>query len=329
MRSNGNPEAAGARAMAKPIWAADIEVDAALAASVIEEQFPELREMAVEPFGIGWDNAAFLVGGRIVFRFPRRRASANLVEREVAVLPLVAPHVPLAIPAPRHAGVPSTEYPWPFAGYDLIAGTSADAVELSDDARCALAEPLGRFLRALHAVDAAPLVARGLPPDEIGRLDHRKRLPMAVERLAALAESAAWANAGVTAEPARFVAWLAAHPPAPLADDARTLVHGDLYARHVLLGANARPSGVIDWGDVHLGDPALDLAIAHLVLPARAHAAFRTAYGGVDERTWTAARYRAIYHAILELDYGVRADDAGMRASGSTALRLIEAELER
>lgn len=315
--------------MTQPAWTADIEVDAALAAGAIAAQFPALRGMPVEPFGIGWDNAAFLVDGRVVFRFPRRRVCANQIEREIAILPSVAPHVPLAIPAPRYAGVATPEYPWPFAGYDLIEGTTSCSVTLSDDARAALAEPLGRFLRALHAIDTKPLAARGLPPDEIGRLDHRKRLPLAAERLAALAESPEWARTGVAAEPARFIAWLAAHPPVALADDARTLVHGDLYARHVLLDASARPSGVIDWGDVHLGDPALDIQVAHLVLPASAHAAFRAAYGPVDERTWEAARYRAIYHAILELDYGVRADDVGMRASGAIALRLIESALGR
>ena len=83
------------------------------------------------------------------------------------------------------------------------------------------------------------------------------------------------------------------------------------------------PCGVIDWGDVHLGDPALDIAIAHLILPSSAHAAFRSCYGPIDEPTWNAARYRAIYHAILELDYGLRENDGGMRDSGETALRLI------
>ncbi len=121
---------------------------------------------------------------------------------------------------------------------------------------------------------------------------------------------------------AGLAGWLEANPPAPL-DGRRTLVHGDLYARHVLLDARARPCGVIDWGDMHLGDSAIDIAIAHLMLPARAHAAFRTAYGPIDERTWNAARYRAIYHAILELDYGTRAQDGRMRAIGATALRLL------
>ncbi len=314
--------------MTQPMWTADIDIDTALVTKLVGEQFPALRGATVEPFGIGWDNAAFLAGGRIVFRFPRRRACVHLIEREIALLPLVAPHVPLAIPTPRYVGAATADYPWPFAGYDLIEGTTSCSVALSEAARAALAEPLGRFLRALHALDTTPLVARGLPPDELGRLDHRKRWPLAAERVGALAENGTWATCGVVSEPKHIVAWLAGHPPRPLADDARTLVHGDLYARHVLLDADARPSGIIDWGDVHLGDPALDVEIAHLLLPGTAHAAFRAAYGGVDERTWEAARYRAVYHAILELDYGARTGDAGMRASGATALRLIEPELD-
>ena len=68
------------------------------------------------------------------------------------------------------------------------------------------------------------------------------------------------------------------------------------------------------------------MPIAHLMLPASAHDAFRDAYGSIDERTWTVARYRAIYHAVLELDYGVRADDAGMRAIGVTALQRLQTD---
>ena len=41
-------------------WAAEIEVDTALARSLIVEQFAQLRDASVEPFGVGWDNTAFL-----------------------------------------------------------------------------------------------------------------------------------------------------------------------------------------------------------------------------------------------------------------------------
>ncbi len=71
-----------------------------------------------------------------------------------------------------------------FAGYELLTGTIACSIVLSEDARRMLARPLGSFLRALHSIDPAQAIARGLPGDTIGRLDHNKRMPLAVERFA-------------------------------------------------------------------------------------------------------------------------------------------------
>jgi aminoglycoside phosphotransferase (APT) family kinase protein len=300
-----------------PQWTADIDIGLPLAATLVASQFPEFARATVEAFGFGWDNAAFLVDRRVVFRFPRRHVAAGLIEREIAVLPQIAAHLPLAISASHFIGVKTSEYPWAFAGYDLIGGSTSCSLGLTDSSRGALAEPLAEFLKALHGVEPAELVALGLPPDEIGRLDHDKRLRMTHERAAALTE------AGQLDSGDFFTDWLEAHPTVTLEDAKRRLVHGDLYARHILINESGQPTGVIDWGDVHLGDPALDIAIAHLILPSSAHAAFRAAYGAIDDRTWTTARYRAIYHAILELDYGIREGDAGMRESGLTALRLI------
>ena len=56
----------------RPPWTADIDVDAALAERLIATQFPEFAAATFEPFGSGWDNAAYLVGGCTVFRLPSR-----------------------------------------------------------------------------------------------------------------------------------------------------------------------------------------------------------------------------------------------------------------
>jgi aminoglycoside phosphotransferase (APT) family kinase protein len=301
----------------QPQWDADILVDAERARRLIVESFPEMPCDTVVPFGQGWDNAAFLVDDRVLFRFPRRRVAAHLIDREIAVLPRLAPHLPLAISSPAFVGTPNEAFPYRFAGYEPIAGTTACSVALDDERRGACAEPLGAFLRALHGIDPAPFVATDLPGDEIGRLDHAKRRVMTEKRLPVVLASGAVPDAGA------FAAELDRQPPIPLADADRRVVHGDLYARHIVLDDGGRPAGVIDWGDVHLGDPGIDLAIAFLLLPPDAHAAFRAAYGTIDDRTWNVARYRAIYHAFLQIDYGVREDDAGMLGSGQTALRMM------
>jgi aminoglycoside phosphotransferase (APT) family kinase protein len=305
---------------ASSFWAADIHIDVTLAQQLIASQFPTLPRRPLRPFGNGWDNTAFLIDDEFVFRFPRRRIAAPLLEREIALLPHLSSRLPLAVPVPCFVGAPTAGYPWPFAGYRLIPGATADSLPLSDDARRELAIPLAAFLRALHAIDPVPLVACGLPLDELGRLDHEKRLRLTRERSReheADGEFARW-------QP--LLTWLEEHPPARAAADQHCVLHGDLYARHVVLNSEAQAVGVIDWGDIHFGDPALDIAVAFLLLPPHAHAAFRTAYGLIDERTWSAARYRAIYHAVLEYDYGVRSGDRKMHEMGRLALDFLKGE---
>ena len=306
--------------MATPQWTADLHVDVPLATALIRSQFNDIAAVSVAAFGNGWDNTAFLVDGTLLVRFPRRAAFAYLIETEVAVLSLIAAAVPLAVTAPTHVGRPSEIYPYTFAGYPLIAGRTAITASLSERQRAELAVPLAQFLRALHAVPTGALVARGLRKDDMGRLDHIKRRAHTQTRLETLAQR------GLD-DGTAFIAWMDAHPPQAPEPGALCVVHGDLYAQHIVLNEERRPVGVIDWGDVHLGDPAIDLAVAHQLLPLAAHERFLQAYGPVDERTWNAARYRAIYHALIELDYGIAEHDDAMRDAGRSALEMIRPQL--
>jgi aminoglycoside phosphotransferase (APT) family kinase protein len=77
---------------------------------------------------------------------------------------------------------------------------------------------------------------------------------------------------------------------------------------------------VIDWGDIHLSDPAVDLAIAHSFLPPTAHAAFRQAYGPVDADTWQVARLRALWHSLTVLVYADEVGDTDLVREGHVAL---------
>jgi len=268
-----------------PAWTPEIEVDEELAKRLIRSQFPALENAPVRRIGQGWDNAAYLVEEHLVFRFPQREIAAPLMERENRLLPLLAPALPLPIPTPRYIGVPQGSYPWSFAGYEIILGVMACTREPNDDERRVLAADLARFLRALHDVDPAPLIEAGLPQDLIGRLDP-SRLKIEDEPLGG----------------------------------PRCVVHGDLYARHLLLDTSRRLSGVIDWGDLHYGSAAVDLMAVHQLIPPRHHDAFLEIYGPVDERTWRFARARALHHARTVEEYTKVIDDAALRNSARIAL---------
>src|SRR5436190_23273677 len=103
-------------------WAAEVEVSPQLGARLIEGQFPELRPVRAEPFGVGWDNVALRVNEKYVFRFPRRELGARCLEAEVRVMPSIAPLLPLAAPDHRFVGRATPEFQWPFAGYEMIRG---------------------------------------------------------------------------------------------------------------------------------------------------------------------------------------------------------------
>lgn len=281
-------------------WLAEREIDASTAARLIAAQFPALAPVHLSPLGAGWDNTVFAVNQAYAFRFPRRRQALALMDTEWKLLDALAPQLPLAIPRPLFHGQPSPEFTWPFAGYTFVAGQPADVADLNHAARLAAIEPLAAFLKALHAFPAEDL---GLPGDTLAKVDIVQRLPQTHSRLLAARDK------GLLADLAPFEALIAALPAATPTTRPQRLVHGDLYIKHLVVDARQRLTGVIDWGDAHLGDPATDLSIVYAFLPPDARTAFWRAYGAVDDMTLTLARFRALFHNLALLHYGVDTQD--------------------
>jgi aminoglycoside phosphotransferase (APT) family kinase protein len=302
-------------------WSPERVVDVALARALVESQFRDLVPARVDLLGVGWDNTAFLVNGAWVFRFPRRSIAVPLLERECKLLPAIAPTVPLPIPVPVYVGAPSSAFPWPFAGYRRLEGQTACSASFSDEARLDLAEPLARFLRALHAFPASEASRLGATGDELGRVDLEARIPKARACLGELEELAL-----LDRDTARSLERVLERIEGTAVPSDETLVHGDLYARHVLVDARGRAAGVIDWGDLHLGHRAVDLGVAHIFLPARARGAFRRAYGPIDDATWELARVRALYHCANVTRYAHRVGDVDLLREGRSALSWLSAD---
>ena len=296
--------------MSEP-WAAERSMSVDEARALVVDQFPQLAGLPVKALGEGWDNHAFLVG-EWVFRFPRRAVAAPLIEFEARILPAIAPGLPLAIPVPRYLGLPTESYPWKFLGYARLPGGTATRARLDDAQRAGSADEIGRFLAALHAIPTATLE---LPRDTFGKLGTATALPRAQRYLARIEQQ------GSHPDPKRIQAALEQSADGLRAAGAGTLVHGDLYASHLLVGDDGLAIGVIDWGDLHQGDRAVDLAFAHGFLHAGAIERFRKAYGEIDEATWRLARFGALVHAIVELAYAhdVHDADALAEAHGSLA----------
>jgi aminoglycoside phosphotransferase (APT) family kinase protein len=87
-------------------WDAERDLDEAVVRRVLAEQFPELDVDQIHPLATGWANSVWIVNHELAFRFPRRAIALPGVEREIMVLPPLAPRLPLAIPVPTSGVVP-------------------------------------------------------------------------------------------------------------------------------------------------------------------------------------------------------------------------------
>lgn len=297
-------------------WDADIAVSESLAQRVLAQQFHEFALADVRTLDFGWDNAVFLVDETNVFRFPGRQVAVELLEMENRVLPWLAAQLPTQIPNPQFVGRATSEYPFPFSGYRRISGTVPHRLRLDDVARAAVATPLGTFLRTLHGASVSHAIDRGMAAsDSIGRMDLRKRLPMF---LAKIDEAAA---KRLIDNPLQLRHEAEKLQSAGLdASGHRAVVHGDLNFRNILVHSNGGLAGVLDWGDAHIGHPAVDIAFAYGYLPPTARAVFFEAYGPVSPEMRQLARFRALYMSLLILLYAHDIQDADQLAEARREL---------
>ena len=302
----------------RPEWAAEVDRDEARVRTIVAGQFPDVSLDGLAPLAAGWDNALWVTGEGIAFRFPRRAIAVAGVDREIALLPRLAPELPLPIPVPTLIGRPAEGYPWPFFGARLLPGREIADAPLGH-ARQAFGVALAGFLRALHAPSVVAALGAGLARDPIGRADMTRRVPRTRERFATLASLGLW-----TAPPAAVALLDEADTLPATTDDA--LVHGDLHVRHVLVGPDGMPSAVIDWGDLAVADPSVDLSLYWSQLDGPARAAFREAYGA--QRLTPARLLRARVLALfLDAALAAYAHDTGNDALLRTTLDGLERTL--
>jgi aminoglycoside phosphotransferase (APT) family kinase protein len=258
--------------------------------------------------GEGWDNSVWVLEEQWAFRFPRREIAIPGVERELDVLPRLAPLLPVPIPLPRFVGKPSERFPWPFFGARLLPGREPADADLDDEMRADLGAELGRFLRVLHDAELAVV----LPVDPLGRADMAIRVPRARQCLTEVEV------AGIWHVPARVAEVLddALQLPSP---ESAVVVHGDLHVRHVLV-EDQRLSAVIDWGDACRGDPSIDLQLVWSWLPPAGRARFVEAYGSIDHARLLRARTAALYFSAMLASYAHSVGNANLERESIAGL---------
>lgn len=273
---------------------AEVVVDARLVRRLVRAQHPDLADRPVRRLGTGWDNEVFRLGPDLVVRVPRRTLGADLIGTELDWLPHLSPGLPLPTPEPVRRGVPTDDYPFPWAISRYVPGRPVGAEALSGPAGVRAAAVLAGFLRALHV--PAPAGAPHNPYRGVPLADRTEAFARALtDALPAVA--AGWAGAA-------RAAW-AEVVQVPGHAGGRRWLHGDLHGLNVL-AARGRLSGVIDFGDLCGGDPATDLACAWLLLDGPGRGELRDRMG-ISDQEWERGRGWALYLAVMFLAHGAQA----------------------
>ncbi len=302
--------------MSKP-WVAQIAVSETLAKDLIEKQFSQLSVTAINKIGEGWDNTAFVINHTYVFRFPRREIAVGLLQHENQLLPALHKHLNINIPLPEFLGKPSDAFAWPFSGYKMLKGITADKLALQKIDRQKNLKALAAFLKQLHNTDLANSLADFDISDEISRLDILKRTPQTLERFWQLEKEYNLKR------PKAIIRYLE-NIDHLIPSEKTSIVHGDLYAKHLLMDDKKQLCGIIDWGDAHRGDKAVDLAVVQAFLPHNIHEAFLNLYGYVCDKTWSLAFFRAIYSSVTILCYGLDMKDKALAQEALFSLKNLE-----
>jgi len=226
------------------------------AGELIREAFPDFDVRSVRLEGAGWDNRAFTVNDELVFRFPQFEQVLPYLEREIQILPQLAALSPVPLPRIEFIGKRGRNQPFlrRFVGYRRLAGAALDARtwnRLSGACRERAVEQLAGFLEVLRdfPVDRASTLG-------VGREHHRKRVLDLLEtgRSSVFALLSACERESIEGAVGAYLDDEACFDYRP------ALLHADLAGEHILWDAvTERVSGILDFGDVVIGDPDFDL----------------------------------------------------------------------
>ncbi len=326
-------------------------MDAERCRSLIQTCFPSLSVRSIEFLAEGWSSSVWQINDEHVFRFPRRPEICPGLLKEIQLLPVLAPALPLSIPCFEYAWTGGPEYEGVFVGYRWIPGVPMTAEHWAFAGRAtnhaasntitlptAVAPPatrtevvtagrgscdrllparqLGEFLTALHGFPLEQAAAAGIPEGSPAqwREEYRRFYQTVRQRVFPLLEAekqrriaAAWE--GFVRDNANFC-----FQPA--------LIHGDLSGEHILFDVGQGGiTGVIDWEDAAIGDPAFDFTgLLGDYGPEVAQRVLAAYHGPADPGMLSRACFYAAIGPFHEVLFGL---DAGLTQHVATGLEAL------
>ena len=225
--------------------------------NIIESCFQQLQIRTIVPLLEGYDSFVFDVNDEFIFKFPRRKNLNKQYATEVYLLQYLEDQQQslLNIPKVVYNWLGGDIYPLRFYGYQKIAGIPLEKKHLNPQISDNIAIQLAQCISSLHAIPVANLKNTLVPYYEISQwIDMFNELQKKVEKIL-FPYIEPNIQAYISQMFTEYFSWnekLVFRP---------TLVHNDLMKGNILFDPNQHKiTGIIDFGDGCVGDPARDFA---------------------------------------------------------------------
>lgn len=220
--------------------------DPAILLNKISTNFPDLTWDLFKFLNHSWDFQVIILDNSIVFRFPTTKSLRDVLKREMEMLSLVKDIPNISIP--RYTYIPKNG---DFGGYALIPGeelTKQVIQRFTYQDLKSIANSIGVFLQNLHSTNPMSQLK-----DETSSLLTEDEILMKKSRLYLK-------NLLTPAQLETVIKVLEDVKSTRKSAYTKSLIHGDLYGRHIFWDNIRKNLGIIDFSDVSIGDPALDFA---------------------------------------------------------------------
>lgn len=288
-----------------------VRIDVGQVRQLVDTQFPQWAMLTLKPVEFpGWDNRTFHLGETMSVRLPSAEGYVPQAAKEQYWLPILAPHLPLSVPALLAQGKPDANFPWQWGVYRWIEGGTAatEPIESLDE----FAKTLAHFLRSLGRIDPAGGPVAGQHSSFRGAplLTYDEETRTAIDALQNEVDT-------TLAKEIWEVALAATWHGSPV------WFHGDMAPGNLLV-RDGRLTAVIDFGCCGVGDPSCDLVIAWTFLDKRSRETFRAELN-VDNAFWSRGRGWALWKALITLQEHI---NTGHRAKADHARSTLDALFE-
>ncbi|WP_066498118.1 aminoglycoside phosphotransferase family protein [Abyssisolibacter fermentans] len=277
---------------------------------IIKEENPHL---IIDKFCFnkeGQNNDVVIINDDFIFKFPKYPQGIEKLKKEVRILNILKSYISLNIPNPIYNNLDSYEVGCVYSGYKMIRGISFKKdIFYNTQRKDFIAKQLALFLKELHSIPLEKICEYEL--DVIDGYNEWVSLFKKIKK--------------------KLFPFMKKESQDSISENFndffeknynfnKTLIHGDFGPSNIIFDSNSQTiSGIIDFNDVSIGDPAID--IASLIGPFGYGEdfvkSFKPIYPNVEELLYR-ARFYASTFALQEALFGIEvgdkeAFDAGMK----------------